>query len=325
MFKRTLFFIIAIFISLFYADQALADECWINPPSGYHGIGGSSRVGPYSDYYSALAVNNSKFNGFGSINCTKSRDKTVTPKFKFGAVKFTNNTSRAMTIWVHASPTGSWSETTIRSGAARMFWQTCPCEYWVQWDGNILKGLQKKEKNLDWWGYPHEPSSRDGRPYQFVEGGRVISLVEGTTTPKKYRKRKQTLPMKSSVSGKGSGRLNATYKSATKGQGTFKLTFMPRVKGVIPVVTGNWKMKWIRTIGRKNAPFRKDEWTITTRDMHGMGGGVQTAKVIVKGGVGTAEFWTTQVPGNPGAGRIKISIGIQVSGSNVRLSFSKSY
>lgn len=48
------------------AGLACADW-WIDTPSGYQGIGGASRIGPYKTYYEAQDVNNAKFNGAGHV------------------------------------------------------------------------------------------------------------------------------------------------------------------------------------------------------------------------------------------------------------------
>ena len=116
MLKRTLFFIFTFLISLSYTGQARADECWINTPSGYQGIGGASRIGPYSDYYEALGVNNSHFEGWGSIDCTKTEKRGSGSKFNYGAAKFHNNTSSIVTLKVRSSPGGSWENAQVSPG-----------------------------------------------------------------------------------------------------------------------------------------------------------------------------------------------------------------
>ena len=51
----------------------LSDEtCYLNTPSGFQGMGGESRIGPYSSSSECEAVNNQYFNGAGSCSCSSS-------------------------------------------------------------------------------------------------------------------------------------------------------------------------------------------------------------------------------------------------------------
>jgi hypothetical protein len=66
-----------------WSAQALA-ECYMDTPSGYGGIGGASRIGPYPDRSSCESVNSQYFSGQGSCSCTaaESSDRNTAPGYE---------------------------------------------------------------------------------------------------------------------------------------------------------------------------------------------------------------------------------------------------
>ncbi len=64
---------ICVLASFFLASPAFGDETWyMDTPSGYQGMGGASRIGPYSSENACKSVNDANFGGQGTCVCTDS-------------------------------------------------------------------------------------------------------------------------------------------------------------------------------------------------------------------------------------------------------------
>jgi len=321
----------AIVVGLFVLRPPVAEareECWLTAPPGYVGIGGKSRLGPYANWYEANRVNNQYFKGQGTINCRTIDDgggRRSSGDFNYGAAKFHNRTNGTISFRVRRKPRGSWEDVKLESGRWHWWWQECPCRFHCTWDGSFKAGYQSRTREVYWYGYRSKPSDGDARDWQFVRRGDRIDLVPGSSE-KIPSTRQPTLPATVSLMGRGTGTANKkNMRLSTSASGTFQLTFMPRVNGVIPTVHGNWQMQWKKIIGDRKDPNRKELWVLTGSGFHGMGARRQTINITMQGGAGTGSYWSTKVPGNPRAGTVKTKVHVQFSGTNVRLSFTKVY
>lgn len=298
---------------LFFVTPLLADECWIYTPPGYQSIGGSGRIGPYSDYYQALSVNNEYFDGYGTIDCVRTEEDHPAPRFAYGAAKFHNRTSRTLTFKVRTAPNAGWDQVTVKPGYWHWFWRECPCRFHVSWPGG--------RQEVTWYGYSYQPSDSQAYDWQFVERGASVVLIEGSEEP---------IPRPPAVAdvsfvGEGDGTANRKWGEATHAEGWFKLTFMPRIHGVIPTLEAQWEMHRESVVSDPDATTQVETWRISADGLLGPYGEFQTMQIQVTGGAGSGEFWATEVPGLEGQGSVKIRVHVQFSGRNVRLSFTKSY
>ena len=302
------------------------EECWVHAPPGYQGIGGKSKVGPYSSWYEANRINQQYFKGQGYIDCKtidEGRGGGTSGDFRYGAAKFHNRTRGTLSFSVRRAPRGRWETVTVKSGAWHWWWQECPCRFHCTWDGSFKPGFQSTTREVYWYGYGRKPSDKDARDWQFVQRGDAIQLIPGSSERIPSAPR---LPATVSLVGRGSGTSDAaTFRKSKSAKGTFSLQFMPRVNGTIPTVDGHWQMQWRRIIGDRKDPLRKEVWSLTGSGFHGSGARRQTIEIVMQGGAGTGSYWSTKVPGNPNAGTVKMKVHVQFSGSQVTLSFTKAY
>lgn len=309
------------------ATTAGADECWLTTPPGYQGIGGAQVLGPYPDWYAAQRVNQQYFDGWGTISCRKTGGNGSAEVFAYGAAKFHNRTSGTVSFSVRTKPGGAWKNASVASGAWHWFWQECPCRFHCTWDSSFAPGYQARTREVWWYGFDRQPSDSQARNWQFIQQGPSIDLVEGADAPIPDVETPSPAPAPSpatrvSFIGRGSGEADAPdFREAKSARGTWTMSFLPRINGLIPELSGGWQLQWLRIEGRRDDPLRTEVWNLSMDGFHGVGYRHQTLNIRLVGGAGTIGPFTTGVPGHEAAGLVPFRVGVQFVGSTVNLSF----
>ena len=166
------------------AGLACADW-WIDTPSGYQGIGGASRIGPYKTYYEAQDVNNAKFNGAGHVWGSDDAGPDPDPVWQGRAVvHIINKTSRRVRYAIRKRSGHGWTWRTIACGGGYTDWIDAPAQFEIEFDHSAAKGYQRRSYNLDYKVTKlRVPTKKQARKYQFMKVAGGIDLRKYSNAP----------------------------------------------------------------------------------------------------------------------------------------------
>ena len=277
----------------------------------------------------------------GNVDLHTASDKTKQAYISYGVITIVNNSDIPIDYQIQYRKSESWSKTsTVQPHSSYYHWAQTPAGFKIQFDRSFKKGYQRKTKSLKHNTITgRKPTASDGQRYELKIEGTKTKLAKLEKLPEQYilgltasgqatdKDSSFTSARTSDVSiaGNGDGRTKkGEFGQATHAKGSVVLTYMPRIDGLIPTITGSWEAELIEdTTNLANALYKTQVWKFHSKEI---GEATATIQGNSTGASGTALGWYSQVPGDPKAAKSEIQFGVEFSGRNISLkSFSKVY